>query len=110
MANVQDDNYASVASFVGGTANGFHRLDVTTTAATYTSLPAGRYVVRLTGGLELVSLRTGGTAAEPASGAAGTGCAVASGDTYDHGTSAANLSAIVLGGSGSGRLYLVAVT
>lgn len=108
MASRSDNDFAATASFTGNTANGFHRLDVSTTAATYTNLPAGTYVVRMTGGIELVSIRTGGTAADPASGAAGTGGAFASGDTYTQ-SAAGDASVIVLGGAGSGRVYLVRV-
>ncbi len=108
MASVIDDQRAAFASLVGSTANGYYRLDVSTTAATFDDLPKGRYIVRMTGGPELIGIATGATATEPSSNnlTGGTGGAFASGDTYDHETTG-DFSAIVLGGSGSGRLYLV---
>lgn len=106
--NRLDNDFASTASFRGDAATGYARLDISTTAASYASLPVGTYVVRLTGGPTLVSIRHGGTAADPASGAAETGAACADGDTYEH-PSTANASVIVLGGSGSGRAYFVAI-
>lgn len=109
MASVIDDQRAAFASLVGSTSNGYYRLDVSTTAATFDDLPRGRYIVRMTGGPELIGIATGATATEPTSNsliATGTGGAFASGDTYDHETTG-DFSAIVLGGSGSGRLYLV---
>jgi hypothetical protein len=110
VSNHNDNLYAAFASFVGTTSNGYYRLDVSTTAATFDDLPKGRYVVRMTGGPELIGIATGATATDPSSNnlAGGTGGAFASGDTYVH-ESAADASAIVLGGSGSGRLYLVKI-
>jgi hypothetical protein len=82
----------------------FYRLDVTTTAATLSNLPEGYYVVALDG-VTSVSIRSGGTAAEPASGSSGSGGVYQTGWTYRH-PAAGNASIIVLG-SGSGRCYLV---
>lgn len=106
MANKADDEFAAFASFSGDTANGYYRLDVTTTAATFTSMPKGRYVLAFTGGLEAVGIAVGTTATDPSSGSTtgGTGAAHANGWTFNL-ASDANVSVIVLGGSGSGRVY-----
>ena len=79
-----------------------------TTAATYTALPRGLYTVMLDGVTSVLLRNDGSAAAEPASGASGTGGGHQSGWTYEHNISAGtgDLSAIVLN-SGSGRLYLI---
>lgn len=106
MANKGDGENASVA-IIGG-AGTFYRLDVSTTAATYTNLPKGNYIVVLSSSVSSVSLRNDGTAAaEPSSGASGTGGVFQTGWSYEH-PATGNLSAIVLE-SGSGRMYLVPV-
>lgn len=97
-----DGEYMAVAP-IPGTAT-FYRLDVSTTAASIANLPLGLYIVVLDG-VTTVTIRSGGTAAEPASGASGTGGVYQSGWTYRHNV-AGDASIDVLN-SGSGRCYLV---
>ena len=106
MGSKADGDYMAVAPIPG---NGtMHRLDVSTTAATYTALPRGLYTVMLDGVTSVLLRNDGSAAAEPASGASGTGGGHQSGWTYEHNISAGtgDLSAVVLN-SGSGRLYLI---
>ena len=106
MAHFPDDSFASVAA-VSTTDGAPYRLTVSNVAATYTNLPAGRYIVALDGPA-FVILRTGGVAAAPASAAqaAGNATGVQSGWTYNH-RATADLSAIT--SAGSGALWLLPV-
>ena len=99
MANRHDDEYAAVAA-LRTTDGAPYRLTISTTAASITNLPLGRYIVILDGPGHAL-FRTGGTAAAPTSGnaAAGDTVAVQSGWTYTH-TATATLSVITITGSG----------
>ena len=106
MGSKADGDYMAVAPIPG---NGtIYRLDVSTTAATYTGLPRGLYTVMLDGVTSVLLRNDGSPAAEPASGASGTGGGHQSGWTDERNIrrGAGELSAIVLH-SGSGRLYLI---
>ena len=106
MATKDNKNDAELAA-VGAIplSAGWYRLDVTTTSASITSLPAGRYIVVLDG---VTTVAIGAAAVtEPASGAA---VAVASavmqtGWEYKH-AAVANCHIVVLN-AGSGRVYMV---
>lgn len=97
MANLHDDKFAAFAS-VRTTDGVPYRLTLSTTAATISSLPIGRYIVVTDA--SVVYLRTGGTAAVPSSGSAATGdtIAVQTGWTYRH-SATADLSAVLISGS-----------
>ncbi len=99
MANLADDQFAAVAA-IKTTDGAPYRLTLSTTAASITNLPLGRYIVILEG-VSHVLVRTGGTAAAPSSGSAASGetVALSSGYTYTH-TATATLSAITITGSG----------
>lgn len=84
------------------TSGSYYRLDVTTTSASITNLPAGRYIVRLSN-VDLVALDEAAVT-EPASGSTGNGGVFASGDQLNW-RSTATIHCAVLN-AGSGRLYL----
>ena len=108
MSSYADDRFAAVAAI--GTSDGSpYRLTISTTAATLSGLPRGRYVVILEG-VSHVLTRTGGAAAAPASGSAAltNTCALSSGYTYSHNVTG-DLSAITITGGGEMILQPVPV-
>jgi hypothetical protein len=102
MANVGDGEFSAVAD-VDATCGVPYYAALSTTAATVTSLPKGRYWVRLDG-VSVTLVCVGGTATIPASGspATGTSYTLAHGETYKHAADG-NLSVIA---HGTGYLWL----